>query len=44
MILYEELQRDIGRNLAKDEGLASFGINAKNKELVLPPNMQYFWA
>jgi len=40
IILYEELQRDIGLNLAKEDVLASFGIKDKNEEFVLPPNLQ----
>jgi hypothetical protein len=44
MILYEELQREMGLNHAKEEGFTFFGIRAKKEELVLPLILQDSWA
>ena len=39
MILYEELQREIGINLEKEEGKFSLGIRARKVELVNPSTL-----
>jgi len=42
IILHEELQREIGMNLVKENMFASFGIRARREELELPPILKYF--
>jgi len=42
IILYEALQRDMGGNLQKLEGLDSFGTKASKEEFMLPPYMLFF--
>lgn len=40
-IFYEELQREMGRNLEKEEGRFSLGMRARKVELVNPPSFPY---
>jgi hypothetical protein len=40
MILYEELQREMGLNLEKEDGFASFGIKVKKYDFVVLHNLQ----
>ena len=42
IILYEELQREIGLNLPKDLGFTSFRIRARKVELMPPPTLDFF--
>jgi len=44
MILYETLHMDMGQNIAKEEGLDSFEIKAREVKLVLPPIFPDLWT
>jgi len=41
IILYEELQREMGQNLKKEEGRFSLGMRAKKVELLKPPSFPF---
>jgi hypothetical protein len=42
-ILLEELQRDIGMYLKREEGLDSLGTSAKKEEFIFLPNLRDRW-